>query len=456
MNEKLLATVLGRLFIVACVLWAALGSPALGASPEPIATVIAASGPVEVVRAGSRVPLTLKDPVFVSDSILTGEGGKIQILFSDGSTVNIAPGSAFDMASYADAGSESNFAANLFQGAVRIITGTITESNPEGFELTTPLATIGIRGTILYVEADDRHTTVKVFNSDKTVVVNGIAVPETFKITLLRDGETEIVPLAPGEEEEDTNAIVLPSGGEVSGLPPVWQEAQGAAPGEGDIAVNPAADIMERPFGAEVAVSQPEPIPAPVPTEPIPAPIPAGPELAHVEFSANAGTTYHNIPLTEMNSTLSFVVSVEISDGFSYGFDVNLNSGAITSGVASGKFHILSIEGDDYVTGLYGLFDLTGGEGMFDSGTAEIRFDPSNSGGHITTQQEAVEEHDMLDLDATLLEVSAPSGYSDVGDAVHGALILQQNGNTDYRFRVEFDTVGFDGPLPDGSVTSVN
>ncbi|MDR1579122.1 MAG: FecR family protein, partial [Synergistaceae bacterium] len=216
MSEKSFVAVLWRSFlaralIAACILWTAVGGAAFGAGAEPIATVIAASGTVEVARAGSRVPLALKDPIYVKDSILTGADGKVQILFGDGSAVNVAPESAFDMSAYADVGDDSNFAANLFQGAVRIITGTITENNPENFEVKTPLATVGIRGTILYVEADDKHTTVKVFNSDKTVIVNGIAVAETFKITVTLDEEPRVVPLAPGEAEHDTDAIVPPS-----------------------------------------------------------------------------------------------------------------------------------------------------------------------------------------------------------------------------------------------------
>jgi hypothetical protein len=92
-----------------------------------------------------------------------------------------------------------------------VITGVITEFNPEGFKIKTPRATIGIRGTIFLAEADDEYTAVRVYNSDKSVAVNDIEVKEAFKITVRRDAAPEILPLT---EEDITlgEELVLMSG----------------------------------------------------------------------------------------------------------------------------------------------------------------------------------------------------------------------------------------------------
>ncbi|MDR1578713.1 MAG: hypothetical protein LBS35_00005, partial [Synergistaceae bacterium] len=58
----------------------------------------------------------------------------------------------------------------------------------------------------------------------------------------------------------------------------------------------------------------------------------------------------------------------------------------------------------------------------------------------------------QINLTATYLSVSAPSGYSNVGDVVEGFLHLENNAG----HYVRFETSGYTGPFPDGSVTSVN
>ncbi|MDR1966143.1 MAG: FecR domain-containing protein [Synergistaceae bacterium] len=427
MSKKSLArfsvhSLLALLFLVACVLCAAGCGRAFGAEAAPAGTVIAASGMVEVSRAGARVPLAAKDPVYGADSILTGADGKVQILFDDGSTVNVAPDSSFDMRAYANSDSEPSFAANLFQGAVRIITGTITDRNPEGFEVTTPLATVGIRGTILYIEADDRHSTVKVFNSEKTVVVNGIEVAETFKITVSLGEEPRVEPLAPGEAEADTNSVVLSGGGEVSELPPA--EGEGASAETADAGTGESgalmADIAEHPLDLTTPVLAP------------PAGPPAGPTMARVDMSSGV-MTVSGLPYDNGVSGTTLTSSANLS----FGFDVNLMSGAITNGAANGYFN--GYEGS-------GSCALTGGTGTFDAlGNAIVTF----AAGTGTLNMASTWPN--ANLGTTFLKASSPSGYSDVGDPIPGVLHLQN----DEGHWIEFATTGDFGPFPDGSVTNV-
>jgi hypothetical protein len=187
-----------------------------GAPTDSIGLVIALEGNVFAQRGGADVPLSLKSPVFLADTVGTGPNGRVQMLLDDESAITMGPDSRLELREFAQAGKESAFAADLSHGAMRLITGLITEANPKGFRITTPLAIVGVRGTILVIEADERHTTVRVLNSDKTVLVNGIAVAEYFKITVRKEGAPEISPLTAAEREAAEYRLVLPVDGEAA------------------------------------------------------------------------------------------------------------------------------------------------------------------------------------------------------------------------------------------------
>src|SRR5690606_38875231 len=44
--------------------------------------------------------------------------------------------------------SENKYVAGVAKGGFRTITGLISKSNPDGYEVRTPVATIGVRGTV--------------------------------------------------------------------------------------------------------------------------------------------------------------------------------------------------------------------------------------------------------------------------------------------------------------------
>ncbi|MDR3254661.1 MAG: FecR domain-containing protein [Synergistaceae bacterium] len=192
-----------------------------------IGVVIAADGEVRALRAGTSVSLATEDKVFLGDTVITGSGGKLQILLDDESSVTLGSGASLEFSEFAVAGRDSSFGANLSRGIMLVITGVITEFNPEGFKIKTPRATIGIRGTIFLAEVGDEYTAVRVYNSAKSVVVNDVEVKEAFKITIRRDAAPEILQLT---EEDITlgEELVLMSGDDKpSSSPSVGSEDNG-------------------------------------------------------------------------------------------------------------------------------------------------------------------------------------------------------------------------------------
>ena len=155
---------------------AASSHPALAASQD-IGKVIAYTAGASVLREGKTEDLALHAGIMVSDTIQTDATGRVKILFNDDTSVSVGPGTSMDMSEYADAGSDSAFSVNLTQGLVRVITGKIVDQNPGGFKMTTPEATVGIRGTIVSLRRQGNSTTAYVENTLRRVLVNGANVP---------------------------------------------------------------------------------------------------------------------------------------------------------------------------------------------------------------------------------------------------------------------------------------
>lgn len=84
------------------------------------------------------------------DLIETESNGRIQIRFNDGAYVSLQPQTQFRIDDYKynnkSDGEEKGF-FSLFKGGLRTITGVIGRINKSNYQLNTPTATIGIRGT---------------------------------------------------------------------------------------------------------------------------------------------------------------------------------------------------------------------------------------------------------------------------------------------------------------------
>jgi hypothetical protein len=92
------------------------------------------------------------------DRILTNQG-RVQIRFSDGAYVSLQPNTTFEVRQYRFSGKTDGSEKGVFgllRGALRTVTGLIGHVNRDAYQIQTPTATIGIRGTggIIEVLAD--------------------------------------------------------------------------------------------------------------------------------------------------------------------------------------------------------------------------------------------------------------------------------------------------------------
>ncbi len=117
---------------------------------EAIGRVEATDGTVEAIRIdGSKVTLKQGDEIFQGDTLVTGKGAAIGITFADDTTFSLGEEGrmVIDEMVYDPETQEGAFSANLVQGVFSFVSGQIAKTGPDAMTVTTPVATIGIRGT---------------------------------------------------------------------------------------------------------------------------------------------------------------------------------------------------------------------------------------------------------------------------------------------------------------------
>lgn len=117
---------------------------------EQAATVIAASpGVTATDTTGTQRPLRRRSAVYIGDQIETGANMKAQLRFTDGTIVSLRENSLYVIEQYQFNQSEATDTnvTQLLKGGLRTITGAISKQNPDAYEVKTPVATLGVRGT---------------------------------------------------------------------------------------------------------------------------------------------------------------------------------------------------------------------------------------------------------------------------------------------------------------------
>ena len=122
----------------------------LAQAAESIGRVEATDGLVEAIRIdGTKVTLAKGDDIFQGDTLITAKGAAIGVTFVDDTTFSLGEEGrmVIDEMVYDAETQEGQFSANLVQGVFSFVSGEIAKTSPDGMTVSTPVATIGIRGT---------------------------------------------------------------------------------------------------------------------------------------------------------------------------------------------------------------------------------------------------------------------------------------------------------------------
>lgn len=130
--------------------------------------VVNLSGPLFSVKGdGAKRVMSVGSAIEQGDTLVTEEKTYARVKFSDASEVTLKPNTQFKVENYAFNQAEpakDNAVFSLFKGALRTVTGLVGKrSNQDAYRMSTPTATIGIRGTQYiaeYVPEEEAPTAV--------------------------------------------------------------------------------------------------------------------------------------------------------------------------------------------------------------------------------------------------------------------------------------------------------
>jgi hypothetical protein len=133
-------------------------APAADAQPaveEPIGNVATLTGSANVTRSNETTPLKPKDDIYLNDIVQTGANSTLGITFNDATTFNLKASTqiTIDNYVYEDGGKQNAGIFDVAKGTAAFVAAAVAKTGD--MKITTPTATLGIRGTTGLVEVPE-------------------------------------------------------------------------------------------------------------------------------------------------------------------------------------------------------------------------------------------------------------------------------------------------------------
>lgn len=122
---------------------------ATAGAAEPAGRVIFSRGDITAVDAdGVQRALVRDDVIYPGDTVRTAAQSMVDLRMRDDALISLDPESRFAVERYdLGDGTGSNAVMRFLRGALRTITGAIGKKEADTYQMHTPVATIGVRGT---------------------------------------------------------------------------------------------------------------------------------------------------------------------------------------------------------------------------------------------------------------------------------------------------------------------
>jgi hypothetical protein len=137
-------------------------APAPAASPspapesaEPIGNVATLTGHATVTRNNASTPLNLQDDIFENDVLQTAANSTLGVTFNDATTFSLTASAQItvDFYVYEDGGQKNGALFDIAKGTVAFVAAAVAKTGD--MRISTPTATLGIRGTTGLIEVPE-------------------------------------------------------------------------------------------------------------------------------------------------------------------------------------------------------------------------------------------------------------------------------------------------------------
>ena len=133
-------------FAAAAALTALVGGSA--SAVEPIGSVSRVQGMSSAIVDGASAPIDLGASVFLNQEVSTGEEARLELTFVDGTQLTLGEKAKMILDTFVYSPAEGTGKLTMaVTGAFRFVSGQVTKQRETQVAVTTPVATVGIRGT---------------------------------------------------------------------------------------------------------------------------------------------------------------------------------------------------------------------------------------------------------------------------------------------------------------------
>ena len=134
---------------------AAAPAAARPANDEPIGNVATLTGSATVTRNNTPTPLKLQDDIFLNDVLQTSANSTLGVTFNDATTFNLTANAQITVDNYVyeDGGKQNAALFDIAKGTVAFVAAAVAHTGD--MKISTPTATLGIRGTTGLVEVPE-------------------------------------------------------------------------------------------------------------------------------------------------------------------------------------------------------------------------------------------------------------------------------------------------------------
>ena len=125
------------------------------ADDEPIGNVATLTGTATVTRNNNATPLKAQDDIFLNDVLRTSANSTLGVTFNDATTFNLTANASItiDNYIYQDGGKQNSALFDIAKGTVAFVAAEVAHTGD--MKISTPTATLGIRGTTGLVEVPE-------------------------------------------------------------------------------------------------------------------------------------------------------------------------------------------------------------------------------------------------------------------------------------------------------------
>lgn len=127
------------------------------AADTPVGSIKAVHGTTTILRDMATIEAKSGTRVFQNDVLKTGSDGTLAVVFRDDTLLSLGPDSevAINEFLFSPAEGKLSIITRLLKGTAAYMTGIIAKLAPDSVRFETPVASIGVRGTMFAVKVDN-------------------------------------------------------------------------------------------------------------------------------------------------------------------------------------------------------------------------------------------------------------------------------------------------------------